>query len=189
MFYAPDILNTFFTEDAAIRGTFILMLINFSATFITVFSVDKFGRVKLLVCGGIIMFAALITNAVLSSLNQTITVGWCVIAVSAIFVIGFAFSWGPVVWIVCAEMFPYHTRGKSTGLTTMTNWLCTTIVGAVFPAASSASLSGCFAFFAVAIFIGNWVVYLYQVETASLNSPQIKAAYKAHKPALKRKNW
>jgi Sugar (and other) transporter len=71
----------------------------------------------------------------------------------------------------------------------MTNWLCTTIVGAVFPIASTASLSGCFAFFAVAIFIGIWVVYLYQVETANLNSLEIEAAYKAHKPALKRKNW
>jgi hypothetical protein len=71
----------------------------------------------------------------------------------------------------------------------MTNWLCTTIIGAVFPIASTASLSGCFGFFAVAIFMGNCVVYLYQVETASLNSLEIEAAYKAHKPALKRKNW
>jgi MFS family permease len=189
MFYAPDILTTFFTEEAAIRGTFILNLINFLATFITVFTVDRFGRVKLLIYGGIIMFATLVANAVLSSLSETITVGWCVIAVCAVFIIGFAFSWGPVVWIVCSEMFPYRTRGKSTGLTTMTNWLCTTIVGAVFPVASTASLSGCFAFFAVAIFIGNWVVYLCQVETAGLNSLEIEAAYKAHKPALKRKNW
>jgi MFS family permease len=97
MFYAPDILNTFFTEEAAIRGTFILNLINFLATFITVITVDRFGRVKLLVYGGIIMFTALVTNAILSSLSQTITVGWSVIAVSAVFIIGFAFSWGPVV--------------------------------------------------------------------------------------------
>jgi Sugar (and other) transporter len=51
MFYAPDILSTFFTEEAAIQGTFILNLINFLATFITVMTVEKYGRVKLLVCG------------------------------------------------------------------------------------------------------------------------------------------
>jgi SP family sugar:H+ symporter-like MFS transporter len=48
MFYAPDILNTFFTEDQAIAGAFYLNAINFLATFIAVAAIDKFGRVKLL---------------------------------------------------------------------------------------------------------------------------------------------
>lgn len=189
MFYAPDILNTFFTEEQAIKGTFGLNLINFLATFITITTVDRFGRVKLLVSGGLIMLLALVMNAILSSLDQTMTVGWLVLVFAAVFIIGFAFSWGPVVWIVCAEMFPFRTRSKSTGLTTMTNWLCTTVVGAVFPVASTASLSGCFAFFSVAIAVGTTVVYLFQPETANLSSLQIEAAYKTHKPALKRKDW
>jgi len=189
MFYAPDILNKFFTEDQAIKGTFGLNLINFLATFITTATVDRFGRVKLLVSGGLLMLFALVVNAIMSSLDQTVAIGWVVLVFAAIFIIGFAFSWGPVVWIVCAEMFPYRTRGKSTGMTTMTNWLCTTLVGAVFPVASTASLSGCFAFFSVAIAIGVIVVYLFQVETANLTSIQIEASYKAHKPTLKRKDW
>jgi sugar porter (SP) family MFS transporter len=189
MFYAPDILNTFFTEDQAITGTFGLNGINFLATFITVATVDRFGRVKLLVTGGIIMAISLVMCAILSSLDQTKEVGWGVLAFAAFFIIGFAFSWGPVVWIVCSEMFPYRTRGKSTGLTTMTNWFCTTVVGALFPVASSASLSGSFAFFAVAITIGVTVVYFFQVETANRTTLEIDAAYKAHKPALKRKVW
>lgn len=189
MFYAPDILNTFFTESQAIAGTFGLNAINFLATFITVATIDKFGRVKLLVSGGVMMLMALIMNAIFSSLGQTLTIGWCVLVFASLFIIGFAFSWGPVVWVVCSEMFPYRTRGKSTGLTTMTNWMFTTIVGAVFPAASSASLSGCFGFFAGMIGVGTLVVYFFQVETANRTTLEIDEAYATHKPQLKRKVW
>jgi MFS family permease len=189
MFYAPDILNTFFTERQAIGGTFGLNTINFLATFITVATVDKFGRVKLLCLGGTIMCLALISNAILSGLDQTEAVGWCVLTFSAIYIVGFAFSWGPVVWIVCAEMFPFRTRGKGTGLTTMTNWAFTAIVGGVFPIASTASLSGCFGFFACVIAIGSVVVYFFQVETANYTSLQIDEMYENHKPECKRKIW
>jgi len=189
MFYAPDILNTFFTEDQAIAGTFGLNAINFLSTFVTVFTVDKYGRVKLLVYGGILMMFSLIANAILSSMDQTLVVGACVITFAAMFIIGFAFSWGPVVWTVCSEMFPYRTRGKATGLTTMTNWFFTTVVGAVFPIASTASLSGCFGFFAVVITVGFTTVYFFQVETANRTTLQIDQMYENHKPQLKRKIW
>jgi sugar porter (SP) family MFS transporter len=189
MFYAPDILNTFFTEDQAIAGAFYLNAINFLATFIAVAAIDKFGRVKLLLYGGIMMFFSLVINTILSALNQTLTVGWCVLVFASFFIIGFAFSWGPVVWVVCAEMFPLRTRTKAVGLTTMMNWFCTTIVGAVFPVASRASLSACFAFFAAAIALGMVSVYLFEAETANRTVLEIDEAFKAHKPALKRKDW
>jgi len=107
-------LNTFFTEDQAIAGTFGLNAINFLSTFVTVFTVDKYGRVKLLVYGGILMMFSLIANAILSSMDQTLVVGACVITFAAMFIIGFAFSWGPVVWTVslksvlfCVGCTPY----------------------------------------------------------------------------------
>ena len=86
--------------------------------------------------------------------------------------VGFAFSWGPLCWIACSEMFPYRTRGKATIVTTMSHWLFTTI-GTVFPVASTASLSGCFGFFAISIFLGTLVVYFFQVETAGKTSHEI----------------
>jgi SP family sugar:H+ symporter-like MFS transporter len=189
MFYAPDILNTFFTEDQAIAGTFYLNTINFLATFIAVAAIDKFGRVKLLLCGGILMFFSLVINTIFSALDQTLTVGWCVLAFASLFIIGFAFSWGPVVWVVCSEMFPLRTRTKAVGLTTSMNWFCTTIIGAVFPAASRASLSACFAFFAAAIAVGMVTVYLFLAETANRTVLEIDEAFKTQKPALKRKDW
>jgi sugar porter (SP) family MFS transporter len=186
MFYAPDILATFFSSRQAIMGAFILNGINFCATFITLHTVDKFGRVKLLVSGGSIMSVALLANAVLASTEETLTTGWFVIAFAAVFIIGFAYSWGPVVWIYCSEIFPLRARGKATGLTTMTNWLATALVGAIFPAAQNASLTGCFIFFGCMIFAGVIVVYLFATETAGKTVLEIDEACANHTPKLQR---
>lgn len=179
----------FFGNDEAIIGTFILNFINFGATFICFYAVERFGRVKLLVSGGIIMALALIANAILAGVQQSRAVGWIVIVFAGIFIIGFAYSWGPVVWVVCAEFFPVRARGKATGLTTMSNWIMTTIVGACFPAAQQASLSGCFGFFAAVISIGTATVYFYQAETANKNILEIDETYAKHQPKLVRKQW
>jgi sugar porter (SP) family MFS transporter len=189
MFYAPDILAEFFSDDASITGAFILNVINFLATFITVFTIDHFGRTKLLVSGGSVMFPCLLVLGILSLITQTKAIGFAVIIVAGLYVIGFAFSWGPVLWVLVGEMFPYRTRGKAAGTMVMSNWIFTTIVGAVFPAAQNASLAGCFFFFAAMIFIGNSIVYFFQPETMDKTSDQIDEAYKNHQPALKRKVW
>jgi len=60
------------------------------------------------------MCAALIPTAILAAVDaskepgtessQSIGIGITVMC--AFYVVGFAYSWGPVVWVVCAEMFP-----------------------------------------------------------------------------------
>jgi sugar porter (SP) family MFS transporter len=181
MFYAPDILAEFFSPDASIVGAFVLNTINFFATFITLWAIDKFGRIRLLVSGGFIMLFSLIVNAILSSLPGSVKVGYSVVTFSAFFIIAFAYSWGPVVWVVCSEIFPIRARGKATGLTTSANWIATTVVGAVFPAAQAKSLSGCFIFFAVMISIGITVVHLFAVETANRTILEIDEKFATHK--------
>ena len=39
-----------------------------------------------------------------------------------VFVAAYAFSWGPVPWVYCAEIFPLTMRAKATSLTTAANW-------------------------------------------------------------------
>lgn len=189
MFYAPDILNTFFTESQAVTGTLVLNIINCLSTFITVFTVDKYGRTKLLTIGGMLMFPMLILCGVFSLMDQTLALGYAVLTAAAFYIIGFAFSWGPVCWILIPEMFPLHTRSKAVSLCVMSNWLFTTIIGALFPVASTASLSACFFFFAVMILAGVLTTYFFQVETAEKTSEEINEAYENHVPALKRKDW
>ena len=47
-----------------------------------------------------------------------------VLLISAvIFIIGFAFSWGPCVWLLCSEIFPIEGREVGMTITTMVNWI------------------------------------------------------------------
>ena len=39
-----------------------------------------------------------------------------------VYIFGFAFSWGPVAWIVCSEIFPLKGREIGMTITTMVNW-------------------------------------------------------------------
>lgn len=191
MFYAPSIIERFFGADGGIYGGLLLNVVNFFATFITIATVETYGRVFLLATGAMMMCLALLSNAILSNdaVTQTDMVGYCVIIFSALYVVGFAYSWGPLVWVVCAEMYPLRERGKATGLSTFSNWFWATIVGAVFPHASDASLSGCFAFFAGVVFLAFFVVYLYLPETANRSILEIDEEFKQHKPEFPRKKW
>lgn len=189
MFYAPTILERFFGKSGGIVGALVLNIVNFFATFITIATVEKFGRARLLFTGGILMFCSLVMNAILAGLEETNGAGIMIVLFSGLFVIGFAYSWGPVVWVYCSEMFPLRERGKATGLTTFANWTCTTIVGALFPAAASASLTGCFAFFAGIVFCSIFLVYFFLPETANKTILEIDEEFKNQKPKIPRKKW
>lgn len=129
MFYAPSIFEDFFGSKGGIYGALALNVINFFSTFITMATIEKFGRVLILFSGGILMCFALIVTASLSAVdesygegvqNQSLGIG--IVVMCALYVIGFAYSWGPVVWVACAEMYPMRERGKANSLTTFSNW-------------------------------------------------------------------
>ena len=45
-----------------------------------------------------------------------------------VYIFGFAFSWGPIAWLICSEFFPLEGREVGMTITTMVNWLFAGIV-------------------------------------------------------------
>ena len=135
------------------------------------------------------MCLCLIALAVCSSMEQKYEIGGAVLGCSVLFYVCSSLSWGPAVWLVCVENFPYRTREKATGVTTTSHWFFFVLVGTLFPMASFASLTGCFIFFALSILIGSVTVYFLQVETAGMTSNEIDGAFRLHKPTFKLKDW
>jgi len=192
MFYAPIIFQKFWGPAGGIYGSLALNVINFFSTFITIATVERWGRVLILFSGAIVMSIALTGCAILNAIDpegSSNGIGIGVLLFCAMYVVGFAYSWGPIVWVVCAEMFPLRHRGKANSLTTFTNWFWTTVVGAVFPIASSASLEGCFGFFAAVVFVASFFVYFYLPETANRTATEIDEEYENHKAEFPRKKW
>mmetsp|Transcript_15451 Transcript_15451/g.39954 ORF Transcript_15451/g.39954 Transcript_15451/m.39954 type:complete len:499 (+) Transcript_15451:73-1569(+) len=131
MFYAPKIFTAIGIHNSELLATAGFGIINFLSTFIAFFFLDRVGRKTLLVVGGVIMALSMGTIGALGTafyndeteeLKST-TAGWaCIVAVYT-FVAAFAFSWGPVVWLIPTELLPTSHRAKGVSISTTANWL------------------------------------------------------------------
>src|SRR6185312_11843984 len=50
-----------------------------------------------------------------------------------VYILGFSFSWGPVAWVMLAEIFPNSIRGKAMSIAVAAQWIMNFIVSATFP--------------------------------------------------------
>jgi SP family galactose:H+ symporter-like MFS transporter len=48
------------------------------------------------------------------------------------FIVGFAMSAGPLIWVLCSEIQPLKGRDFGITVSTATNWIANMIVGATF---------------------------------------------------------
>jgi len=109
----------------------ILQIVNFVSTIPAMYWVDRVGRRRLLLLGGVGMVIGHLVSAIAFTAgcsgdtdksNCSTGAGWTMIVFSAFFVFNFAISWGPVCWIYPAEIFPLNLRAKAVSASTMTNW-------------------------------------------------------------------
>ena len=85
--------------------------VNFLSTILATKIMDKFPRKKLLIWGALVMGFSL---GIITIINYTVnieTAAIFTIILIAIYIFGFAVSWGPICWILIAEMFPLNIRG------------------------------------------------------------------------------
>lgn len=89
----------------------------------------------------------------------------------------YGFTWGPMPWLLPAEIFPLRGRSKGMALATTSNWIFNFIIGMVSPDAF-AGIHGYFyliiAFFCLS---SAAVTYFYYVETADHTLEEIAVAF------------
>jgi MFS transporter, SP family, sugar:H+ symporter len=135
-------------------------VINLVMTFVAIALVDKIGRKPLLIAGSIGMTVTLAFMAIAFA-NADVVKGapslpqpWGVIALVAanLFVVSFAASWGPLVWVLLGEMFPNRIRAKALGVAAGAQWIANFAVTLTFPPLAAVSLVltyGLYALFAL----------------------------------------
>lgn len=167
-----------FSESSSFTTSVITAGINVVMTVVAMLFVDKVGRRKLLTIGSIGMFVSLVLTAV--AFSQQVGSGDAVslpgmygplaLVGANAFVVFFALSWGPIMWLMLAEMFPNRMRAMALALGTATNWIFNFIVTFAFePMTEKVGLSwlyGIFAFFALVslIFVRRAVPETKQME-------------------------
>ncbi len=135
MYYAPKIyqLAGFVTTHQQMWGTVLLGVLNVLTTILALFMIDRWGRRPLCFFGLTLMTIGMSLLGLAFYLNVTSTfLQYMAIAGMLVFVFGFAISLGPVIWVLCAEIFPLRNRDFGVMCTTATNWLCCALLGGTF---------------------------------------------------------
>jgi len=168
MFYAPVLFQTMgFKSDGSLLSAVVTGLVNVLSTLVAVFSVDKIGRRKLLIEAAVQMLVAqsvmgAILAVYLKATNEMPSnYALFVVFLVCLFVSGFAWSWGPLGWLIPSEIFPLETRSAGFFFAVSTNMLFTFLIAQAFLTMLCQMRSGIFFFFVAWIVVmGSFAIFL-----------------------------
>ncbi|KVI11895.1 General substrate transporter [Cynara cardunculus var. scolymus] len=169
MFYAPVLFQTMgFGSDASLLSAVVTGSVNSLATLVAVFGVDKLGRRLLLIEAAIQMLIAQ-------------KYAYVVLFLICFFVSGFAWSWGPLGWLIPSEIFPLEIRTSGFFCAVSMNMIFTFIIAQAFLTMLCHMRAGIFFFFSVWIVIMGIYAYSFLPETKGIPIDEMnEKAWKKH---------
>ncbi|KAI1128032.1 general substrate transporter [Nemania abortiva] len=154
VYYAP----TFFAalgqdQNKSLILAGIVNVVQFTAGLPTLLSLDKIGRRKTAIWGGVAMAVPhIITAGIVGKFGSDwashVAVGWFGVALIYIYVICYAVSYGPLAWSLPAEVFPTIKRAKGVGAATAMLWVSNFVIGVIVPIMVQKIGFGTYVFFA-----------------------------------------
>lgn len=135
LYYAPEmfIRTGYASHTTAMWATFSIGIVNVVATLVALKLIDKLGRRFFLYLSGIMILVStlilgltFVFNTHHSSFLNALT-----LLVMFVFIIGYALGYAPVIWTICAEVFPLNGRSFAMSCATTSNWIASGIVGAI----------------------------------------------------------
>jgi MFS transporter, SP family, sugar:H+ symporter len=190
MFYAPVLFGTLGSgQGAALLQTVIVGVVNVLATLIAVFLVDRAGRRPLLITGGVVMAAAQFAmGGVLgvlfrggrssTALSPAAAIG--TIFVVCVYIAAFAWSWGPLGWLLPSEVQPMETRSFGMALSVCVNLLFTFIMGQAFLSMLCGLKWGIFVFFGACVVVMTLYSWLLLPETRGVPIEEMGRLWRRH---------
>jgi SP family arabinose:H+ symporter-like MFS transporter len=160
-YYGPDILEKAGLKLSDALGGFVPVgIVNVLFTIITLWKLDSFGRRPLLFWGNTGAFLSMLSLGFCFLTGRTD--GMLPVLLICFFVAFFAFSMGPIKWVVAAEIFPIKIRGRAVAIASLAVWLTNWILNLVFPiirdSMGMASIFFLFSIFLIPQFFFIWKV-------------------------------
>ncbi|KAL6963319.1 Zinc finger protein stp4 [Sarracenia purpurea var. burkii] len=189
MFYAPVLFKSLgFADDASLLSAVITGFVNVFATLVSVITVDRFGRKTLFMAGGTQMFLAQIAvGAIIGSVfgvagtgSFSKGMGNVALVLICLYVAAFAWSWGPLGWLVPSEIFPMEIRSAGQSINVSVNMFFTFLIGQAFLTMLCHMKFGLFFFFGGFMFIMTVFVFFLLPETKNVPIEEINKVWKAH---------
>ena len=128
LYYAPRIFGDMGMENPMIITVF-MGVVNILFTLVAIFTVEKWGRKPLLIWGSLGM--------AIGAFGVAITFGhegleFVTAASIMVYAASFMFSWGPITWVLIAEIFPNTIRGGAVAIAVAFQWIFNFIVSSSF---------------------------------------------------------
>jgi MFS family permease len=136
IYYGPQIfaLAGIGSDKNAIFATLLVAIVNVLATIIALVLVDRLGRKPLLYwgVGGMTLSLLVLAYAFHNQAQLGPSLGMIATACLMVYISCFAFSMGPIAWIIVAEVFPLRLRGRGVAAATLGSGISNTIVSLTF---------------------------------------------------------
>jgi sugar porter (SP) family MFS transporter len=126
IYYGPQIFQMagIGSASASILAEVLVGTVNCLMTLIAIFFVDRVGRKPLLYIGLIGMFVALaVLGYAFAQPHLSGSLAGIALVSTMLYVGCFAFSLGPIVWLLISEIFPLPARGLGMSISTLSNWV------------------------------------------------------------------
>ena len=183
IYYGPTILHN---AGVTISNSFMSQIIFGFAivvfTLIAIWKVDHVGRRRLYLVGTACAAVSLFITGVCFYFQFASSI-WLIICV-LLFLASFAFSIGPLKFVIASEIFPNKIRGRAMAISIMTMWIADTVVGQLTPISlrriGTAPTFWFFSFFCV---VGFFFVLKFLPETKGKSLEQIQQFWRQKTPA------
>lgn len=175
-------------RGAGIQNSYVTQMIlggvNFGTTFLGLYLIQNFGRRKSLIGGALWMFINFMVFASVGHFKldhehpeRTHTAGVVMVVFACLFILGFASTWGPMIWTIIAELYPSEFRAKGMALATASNWLWNFLLAFFTPFITSAIDFRLGYVFAGCLFAAATLVYLAVIEGKDRTLEEIDTMY------------
>lgn len=180
LYYATSIF-----DDAGIGAvaTVFVGVFKLLATVSAVYFVDTRGRLPLLLSGIGVMAIALVLLAITAA---GFAPTYFLVAFIFVYIAGYQWGFGPIAWLLIAEIFPLQVRGQAVALAVQINFAANLLVTFLFPVCLDAlnslvphlGLSLLFAVFAIIDIYAFVFVKRYVPETKGLSLEDIESFFR-----------
>lgn len=146
--------------------------VNLVFTVLAIFTVDRWGRKKLMLFGAV---GLAVTYILLGSVFYLQMKGVAVLALVVVAIAVYAMSLAPITWVVLSEIFPNSIRGTAMSIATFALWTACFVLTYTFPLLNNAlGAAGTFWIYAGICVLGFWFIIKQLPETKGKSLEEIE---------------
>lgn len=198
-YYGTTIFQAVGMSDSFMTSI-ILGVVNFAATFVGIWAIERFGRRTCLLAGSIGMFVCFVIYSLLGSQHLYINgpddkentrkpTGKAMIFVTCLYIACYALTWAGGIYCIVSELYPLRIRAKAMSVAISANWIWGFLISFFTPFITSAIHFYYGFVFTGCLLASFFVVYFFVKETKGLSLEEVDELYSSDVQPWKLAQW